>query len=60
MMYLDTSTLTQKQEDFLLFNLKNDADAIFNQWDIFVSQFCQWMKINFSLDLYKEILFIHI
>ena len=55
-MYLDTSSLTQKQEGFLLSQLKKDADAIFDRWDIIVSQFSSWMKTNVSLEEYKEIL----
>ena len=55
-MYLDTSSLNQKQKDILLLQLNKDADAIFGQWDQFVYQFSSWIKGNVSLEDYKEII----
>eukprot|EP00731_Ephydatia_muelleri_P023074 Em0015g657a len=55
-MFLDTSSLTQKEKDILLLKLEDDMKAILKQWDIVVSQFRSWMKANFSLDECKEIL----
>ena len=55
-MYLDTSTLTQKQEGILLSQLMKDADVISDQWDTVVCYFSRWMNENVSLEVYKEIL----
>ena len=55
-MFLDTSSLTQKEKGILVSQLKKDAKAIFDQWYIIVSQFSSWMKTNVSLEDYKEIL----
>ena len=55
-MYLDTSSLTQKQKDNLLLQLQKDADAMFLQLTIIVNKFCSWMKENVCLEEYKEIL----
>ena len=55
-MYLDTSSLTQKEKDTLLLKLEDDMKAMFRQWDMVVNQFRKWMKENFSLDECKEIL----
>ena len=55
-MFLNTSSLTQKEKGILLSQLKQDADAIFKQWDIIVSQFSNWIETNVSLEEYKKIL----
>ena len=55
-MYLDTSSLTQKQKDILLLRLKKDADEIFVQWDEIVDEFSSWMEENVSVEVYKKIL----
>lgn len=55
-MFLDTSSLTQKEKDILLLKLEDDMKTILKQWDSVVSQFRSWMKANFSLDECKEIL----
>ena len=55
-MFLDTSSLTQKEKDILLLKLEDDMKAIFKQWNNVISQFHSWMKANFSLEECKEIL----
>eukprot|EP00731_Ephydatia_muelleri_P028799 Em0020g443a len=55
-LYLNTSSLTEKQEGILLLQLKKDADAISDQWDTIVHQFNSWMDENIPLKMYKEIL----
>ena len=55
-MYLDTSSLSQKEKDMLLLKLEDDMKAMFKQWDMVVYQFRRWMKESFSLDECKEIL----
>ena len=54
--YLDMSSLTQKQTDILLLQLKKEADTIFEQLGIIAYTFRSWMNKNVSLKEYKEIL----
>ena len=55
-MYLDTSSLTQKQKCTLFLQLHKEAETISDQFSIVVDTFCSWMEENVSLMEYKQIL----